>query len=112
MDKSLNEKLKRMNDMATEIENELIFYKKNPEKVVEQALHKLTEKHVEECLIISAIIAIKKAENSIDEVTYNNGKLRGYLHCLFQLEIIDWIDEKALYEWFSNQDRNLSGSNE
>ena len=106
-EKELNEKLKRMEIMGKKIEEELRSYKEEPEEVVKRALSKLSDEQINECIIMSGVIAAKKAGESIEETAYNAGRLSGYLHCLTEFEVIDWIEAKALKEWFAKEDRSL-----
>jgi len=104
MDIPLQEKLVRMEIFTQELLNELTIYHENPQKIINRGFHKLTDEQKKECFILSAVIASK--EISTEEISFNNGRLSGYLNCLTQLGVIDWLEEKALYKWFSEKDRS------
>ena len=59
--------------------------------MVREALNKLNEKQKN---------ALK------EEFERNSGKLRGFLECLCQMEVITGAELKSLYLWFFAKDRN------
>lgn len=70
-----------------------------------EALNKLNEKQMSYCKTMSALIA-KARENSLkEEFEKKSGKLRGFLECLCQMEVINGTELKALYLWFFSKDR-------
>lgn len=103
--KHIDEKALRMRKMVMLMEKDLMAYKENSEKIIEIALSKLTEQQMEECQMLAANIIINKRNNAMEELIYNKGKLYGYLQCLVQLENINAVEMKALYEWFTGSDR-------
>lgn len=71
-----------------------------------EALNKLNEKQMNYCKTMSALIA-RARENSLkEEFERKCGKLRGFLECLCQMEVINKTELKALYLWFFSEDRN------
>lgn len=74
--------------------------------MTKEALDKLNEKQMNYCKTMSALIA-RARENSLkEEFKRNSGKLRGFLECLCQMNIISGIELKALYLYFFAEDRN------
>lgn len=76
--------------------------------MTKKALEKLNEKQMTYCKTISALIARAKEKDLTEEYERNMGKLRGFLECLCQLEIITGGELKALYLWFFSDNRNKS----
>ena len=74
--------------------------------MTEQALAKLNEKQLNYLKTISVLIDRARENNLKAEFERNAGKLRGYLECMFQNEIITGIELKALYLWFFENDRS------
>ena len=74
--------------------------------MTKEALAKLNEKQMQYCLSMSAIIDIDRKAGAIEQYEKDTGKLRGFLECLTQMEIINPNELKALYLWFFTADRN------
>lgn len=96
----------RMEDTYHEIIQDLDTYTKNPNAIAEKALPKLNKKQLEYCQLLSADIESSKREHSPEDSARDDGKLTGFLYCLNQMKIIDFIEVKALHKWFSEQDRS------
>lgn len=76
--------------------------------MTKNALAKLNEKQLEYCKVLSFIIN-RARENALNaEFEKSSGKLRGFLECLCQMEIISGSDVKTLYLWFFSKDRRSS----
>lgn len=77
--------------------------------MTKEALDKLNEKQMNYCKTMSALIA-RARENSLkEEFERNCGKLRGFIECLCQMNIISEIELKALYLYFFAEDRHGKG---
>lgn len=74
--------------------------------MTQKALEKLNEKQMTYCKTISALIARARDNGLMEEFEKNGGKLRGFLECLCQMEIITGMELKDLYLWFFAKDRN------
>jgi hypothetical protein len=74
--------------------------------VIREALQKLNEKQLNALKTYSALIE-KARKNALKaEFERNSGKLRGFLECLCQMEVITGIELKSLYLWFFETNRN------
>lgn len=71
-----------------------------------EALAKLNEKQMNYCKTMSAIIEIERVNGIKEECEKNRGKLRGFLECLCQMEVITGFELRALYMWFLEKDRS------
>lgn len=71
-----------------------------------EALNKLNEKQMNYCTTMSVIIARDKVNKLQLNYERDCGKLRGFLECLLQMNVINVSEMKALYLWFSTEDRN------
>ena len=65
-----------------------------------QAYAKLNEQQKTYIKTISALIKRATENGLVEENERCRGKLRGYLECLFQMEIISKTDLQALYLYF------------
>ena len=74
--------------------------------MTKQALAKLNEKQLNYLKTMSVLIDRARENNLKAEFERNTGKLRGYLECMCQNEIISRIELKALYLWFFKKDRS------
>lgn len=74
--------------------------------MTKQALAKLNEKQLNYLKTMSVLIDRARENNLKAEFERNTGKLRGYLECMCQNEIISRIKLKALYLWFFKKDRS------
>lgn len=73
--------------------------------MTKEALEKLNEKQTAYCKTMSAIIERARVNGLKEEFEKNSGKLRGFLECLCQMEIIKAIELRALYMWFMEKNR-------
>lgn len=69
-----------------------------------EALTKLNKQQTTYCKALSTLIALNK-KNRFSTLERDLGKLEGYLVCLQHLEVITYNEKKALYLWFSTEDR-------
>lgn len=76
--------------------------------MTKNALAKLNEKQLEYCNVLSFIIDRARENGLKAEFEKNSGKLRGFLECLCQMEIISGSDVKTLYLWFFSKNRRES----
>lgn len=76
--------------------------------MTKKALEKLNEKQMAYCKTISALIARARTNGLKEEFERNSGKLRGFLECLCQMEVITGEEVKTLYLWFFADNRNKS----
>lgn len=74
--------------------------------MTKEALEKLNEKQMAYCKTMSAIIERARVNGLKEEFEKNSGKLRGFLECLCQMEIIKPIELRALYMWFMEKNRS------
>ena len=77
-----------------------------------EALSKLNEKQIKYCKTMSAVIATDRKNWNHFQYERDCGKLRGFLECLTQMNVINVNEMKALYLWFSTEDRNKTKSKE
>ena len=73
--------------------------------MVREALQKLNEKQLNYLSTISAFIERARTNSLKEEFERNSGKLRGFLECLCQMEVITGTEVKSLYLWFFETDR-------
>lgn len=72
-----------------------------------EALNKLNEKQMNYCTTMSVIIARDKNNPLKTQYERDCGKLRGFLSCLLQMNVINVSEMRALYLWFSTEDRSI-----
>lgn len=70
-----------------------------------EALKKLNEKQMNYCKTLSALIDRAKIKGLKEENERNRGKLRGFLECMKQMELLSGYEVKALYLWFISGNR-------
>lgn len=73
--------------------------------MTKKALEKLNAKQRNYCETLSAIINRARSNGAKDDFERHCGKLRGFLECLCQMEVITGSELKALYMWFFEKDR-------
>ncbi|CUO89766.1 Uncharacterised protein [Dorea longicatena] len=61
-----------------------------------EALKKLNEKQMNYCKTLSALIDRAKIKGLKEENERNRGKLRGFLECMEQMELLSGYEVKAL----------------
>lgn len=74
--------------------------------MTKKALEKLNEKQMNYCKTLSSIIDRARVNVLKDEYERNTGKLRGFLECLCQMELISGGELKSLYLWFFSENRS------
>ena len=74
--------------------------------MIAKTLEKLNEKQINSLKTYSALIHRARANCLKEEFERNSGKLRGFLECMCQMEIITGSELKSLYLWFFETDRN------
>lgn len=74
--------------------------------MAEKALRKLNEKQTNALNLYSSLIARARKYNLKEEFERNSGKLRGFLDCLCQMEVLTGAELKSLYLWFFEKDRS------
>ena len=77
-----------------------------------EALNKLNEKQMNYCTTMSVIITREKNNPLKLQYERDCGELRGFLECLLQMNVISAIEMKALYLWFSTEDRSIKKEEE
>lgn len=77
-----------------------------------EALNKLNEKQMNYCTTLSVLIARDKNNTNKLQYEKDSGKLRGFLDCLMQMNIITVSEMKALYLWFFTEDRSIKKDEE
>jgi hypothetical protein len=75
-------------------------------KMTREALKKLNEKQANALNTYSALIERARVNGLKEEFERNSGKLRGFLECLCQMEVITGAELKSLYLWFFEKDRS------
>lgn len=70
-----------------------------------EALTKLNKQQTTYCKTLSTLIAIDKKNRLDSRLERDLGELEGYLVCLQHMELITYTEKKALYLWFSTEDR-------
>ena len=73
--------------------------------MIKEALKKLNNKQLNTLGTYSALIARARTKGLKEEIERNSGKLRGFLECLCQMEVITGTELKSLYLWFFEEDR-------
>lgn len=73
--------------------------------MTKEALEKLNAKQANYCETLSAIIDRAKENGLKEEFERSCGKLRGFLECLCQMEIITGAELKSLYLWYFDKNR-------
>lgn len=74
--------------------------------MIKTALKKLNEKQANALKTYSALIDRARKHALKEEFERNSGKLRGFLECLCQMEVITGAELKSLYLWFFEEDRS------
>ncbi len=74
--------------------------------MTKEALAKLNPRQMAYCVTLSYIIHRATMNGLRDENERNRGKLRGFLDCLMQSEILSPVDMKNLYLYFVSEDRS------
>lgn len=77
-----------------------------------EALNKLNKQQTTYCKTLSTLIAIDKKNRLDSRLERDLGDLEGYLVCLQHMELITYNEKKALYLWFSTEDRKNRKINE
>lgn len=70
-----------------------------------EALTKLNKQQTTYCKTLSTLIAIDKKNRLDSRLERDLGDLEGYLVCLQHMDVITYTEKKALYLWFSTEDR-------
>lgn len=70
-----------------------------------KALNKLNKQQTTYCKTLSTLIAIDKKNRLDSRLERDLGDLEGYLVCLQHMDVITYTEKKALYLWFSTEDR-------
>ena len=73
--------------------------------MTKETLNKLNNKQMEYCKTLSILIDRAKTNGLKEEFEKTSGKLRGFLECLCQMEIIRGSELKALYLYFMTEKR-------
>ena len=68
-----------------------------------EALKKLNEKQMNYCKTLSVLIDRAKIKGLKEENERNRGKLRGFLECMEQMELLSGYEVKALYLYTSRK---------
>ena len=77
-----------------------------------EALNKLNEKQMNYCTTMSVLIARDKNNSLKLQYERDCGKLRGFLECLTQMNVISPSEIKVLYLWFSTENRSIKKEEE
>lgn len=77
-----------------------------------EALSKLNEKQMKYCVTLSVVINIDRKRNAKEQHERDCGKLRGFLECLTQMNVINANELKSLYLWFFSEDRSIKKDEE
>lgn len=68
--------------------------------MTKKALEKLNEKQMTYCRALSALV-VRARENGLKaEFEKKSGKLRGYLECLWHMDILKQSEVRVLYLYF------------
>ncbi len=70
-----------------------------------EALNKLNEQQLKYCKTLSVLIARDRGNGAKEQYEKDSGKLRGYLECLEQMEVLTNYEMKSLYLWFFSENR-------
>lgn len=69
------------------------------------ALNKLNEQQMNYCTTLSVLIARDRENGAKEQCAKGSGKLRGYLECLEQMEVLTNYEMRSLYLWFFSESR-------
>lgn len=73
--------------------------------MLKKSLNKLSENQLHTLSVYSNLIDRAKVNKNVKEFEWNAGRLRGYLECLYQLEVITSEELESIYLWFFEQNR-------
>lgn len=73
--------------------------------MTKKILLKLNDKQLHYCKTISSLINKDRKEGAHLQYEKDTGKLRGFLECLNQMNVITQNEMKTLYLWFFSKDR-------
>lgn len=75
--------------------------------ITREALNKLNDKQINYCTTMSVLIDRDRVNKLRLNYERDCGKLRGFLECLVQMDVITVNEMKALYLWFYEKDRRF-----
>lgn len=70
-----------------------------------EALSKLNDKHTNTLKTYSAVLSDNKAKGNTFYTDECKNKIRGYLDCLVDAEIITRFEQRCLFAWFNDDYR-------
>lgn len=73
--------------------------------MTKKSLNKLSGNQLHTLSVYSNLIDRAKANKNVKEFEWNAGRLRGYLECLYQLDVITNGEFESIYLWFLEQNR-------
>ena len=73
--------------------------------MIKKSLNKLSENQLHTLSVYSNWIDRARVNKNVKEFEWNAGRLRGYLECLYQLEVITIVELESIDLWFSEQNR-------
>ena len=76
--------------------------------MTKEALNKLNEQQKHYCTVLSTLISRDRAKGAQSLVDKERGELRGYLECMKDMGMITEYEMRALYTWFSTEDREVT----
>lgn len=75
--------------------------------MTKEALIKLNEKQMQYCKTLSALIYKCNEQHQQMDNTKYRGKLRGYLECLRDVDVLTEYEMRGLYLYFIEKDRDF-----
>lgn len=73
--------------------------------MIKKSLNKLSKNQLHTLSVYSNLIDHARVNKNVKEFELYAGRLRGYLECLYQLEVITSVELKSIYLWFFEQNR-------
>lgn len=73
--------------------------------MIKKSLNKLSKNQLHTLSVYSNLIDRARVNKNVKEFEWNAGRLRGYLECLYQLEVINSEELESIYLWFFEQNR-------
>lgn len=70
-----------------------------------EALSKLNDKQIKTLKTLSAVLNDSKAKGNAFYTEEYKNKIRGYLECLVDAEVISRFDQRFLFAWFYDDHR-------
>ena len=74
--------------------------------MIKKVLERLNEKQLNYCKTMSSLIARDREKGLKEQFEKDSGKLRGYLECMEDMEVIRNFEMRGLYLHFLSENKN------